>query len=420
MPPAQLDVPALRNTNRCAVHPSLLSQVYSTRPVSGLPGVVFEKRMSELRRSSSPFVRVGIDTTPLTFPPSGIRTYAEALLRQLRSDQPDVQLTEIISESSWIVRRLPGKPARFWWDTVGVGSASRGSNDLLHVLHGSAPLRVSLPCVVTLHDLIPFTDPDYRLSRSMRVYQAAIERALQRTAAVIAPSSYVADEARRRWGWPEEKLHVIPMAADTRFAPAVDPRVIPQSLTQLGITGPYIFNTGGFDARKNLPVLIGAFARFRQEISQPFQLVIAGAAHTTNRRVYPALQPEIDRLGLSEHILLTGFVSESVKVALYQHAAMYVTPSRSEGFGMTCLEAMACGTPVIAARRTSLPEVVGDAGLLVEPDPETIAATMISLATDEAQRDLLRTRGPQRARQFSWRQTAAMTADVYRSVLEHN
>lgn len=373
--------------------------------------------MPEDQTNHLQFVRAGIDATPLTFPPSGIRTYAEALLDQFANPAVGVEPVRIDPRASRTNRHLPGKSARLWWDLVAVGAHHPEDTDLLHVLHGSAPLRSSVPVVVTVHDLIPLTDPVYRQTRAMRVYQTFLERTLPRTEAMIVPSSYVASEAKRHWGLSGDRLHVIPMAISSDHVPAEDLQAVPPLLHQLGIHKPYVFNVGGFDERKNLPLLLEAFARFQREIETPHQLVIAGTPHTANERIYPPLAPVIALLGLEDQVVLTGSVPETTKIAIYQHAAMYVTPSRSEGFGLTCLEAMACGAPVIASNRTSLPEVTGDAAMLVETVAADIARAMTELATNPPLRDSLRTRGLIRAAQFSWPRTAAQTAAVYHSVL---
>jgi len=131
--------------------------------------------------------------------------------------------------------------------------------------------------------------------------------------------------------------------------------------------------------------------------------------------VYPPIKPIIERLGIADQVVLPGRVSEAEKLALYQGAAVYVTPSSYEGFGLTALEAMACGVPVIASNRTSLPEVISDAGLLVELDSRSLADAMIEVLADPKIAADLRVRGLARAASFSWRETARLTADVYRN-----
>jgi glycosyltransferase involved in cell wall biosynthesis len=186
---------------------------------------------------------------------------------------------------------------------------------------------------------------------------------------------------------------------------------------RFGVTGRYVFNVGGFDVRKNLPVLLEAFARVRTRLDESLQLVIAGAPHSDNPAVFPSLAPVIQRLGIERAVILPGRISEEEKVAFYQGAALYATPSLYEGFGLTALEAMACGVPTVAANRTSLPEVVGDGGLLVEPDAEAFAAAMFDILTNPARALELSANGMARAAAFTWQRTAQLTLAAYREVV---
>jgi glycosyltransferase involved in cell wall biosynthesis len=134
--------------------------------------------------------------------------------------------------------------------------------------------------------------------------------------------------------------------------------------------------------------------------------------------VFPPLVPTIERLSLSDLVVLPGRISDEDKLALYRGATLYATPSLYEGFGLTVLEAMACGVPTVAANRTSLPELVGDGGLLVEPDVESFAKAMSTILNHPEQAANLRARGLARAATFSWRKTAELTLDAYREVIE--
>ena len=185
-----------------------------------------------------------------------------------------------------------------------------------------------------------------------------------------------------------------------------------------GVHGRYLFNIGGFDRRKNLPLLIEAFAAAVPSLDDDVQLLIAGAPHTGNERVFPPLEPVIRQHGLDGRVVLTGRVSNEERTALYQAAHVYITPSEYEGFGLTPLEAMACGVPAIVADRTSLPEVVGDAGLCVEPAVDELARAIVSLMKDDALHDGLARRSLARARTFTWAEAARQTTEVYREALE--
>ena len=357
-------------------------------------------------------MRVAIDTSFLARAPSGTRTYLEQLLRHLPDVAPDIEPIRIAPPSP-----IDGRLSRARWELHGVARAAAAVGpDLLHIPTFSAPMRSGVPLVVTVHDVIPLVLPEYRRSWAMRAHLTVIRRTVRRSSAVVTPSRHAAGDAIRVLGIDPARVHVTPGAVDEAMTPADDPRDLAPTLARLGIRGRYVFNIGGLDVRKGIPSLLEAFASVRAALDEPLQLVIAGAAHTGNVQVYPPIEPHIVRLGLGDHVVLPGRVTEAEKLALYQGAALYVTPSSYEGFGLTALEAMACGVPVIAANRTSLPEVVGDAGILVDLDLGALAAAMTSVLT---RRDLgaeLRRRGLARSAQFSWRETARVTADVYRMV----
>jgi len=368
-------------------------------------------------------VRVVIDASFLLLPPSGTATYVRSLVAALQEVEPGLDLRLI--QPDWsaskrgalepIARRL----RRASWDTYGVSRrAARENPDLIHIPHFAAPVRAGRPLVVTVHDVIPLVLPEYGASPWMRAHLALMRRTIRQARLILTPSQAAADDISRVLGIVPERIRVTPEAAGPDYRPATDPKRVREVTARFGIGERYIFNVGGLDARKNVPALLEAFARARGQLTEPTRLVIAGAAHTANPRIYPPLEPVIQRLELQEAVVLTGRVSEEEKVALYQGASLYVTPSIYEGFGLTALEAMACGVPTIAANRTSLPEVVGDGGILVEPEPEAIATAMISVLNDPARAADLRERALARAAEFDWRRTARLTMEAYREAVE--
>jgi glycosyltransferase involved in cell wall biosynthesis len=225
---------------------------------------------------------------------------------------------------------------------------------------------------------------------------------------IIVPSGYVAGDVSRILGVDPSRIDVIPMGA------AVPE--LPEAPAQFA--GPYILHAGGFDARKNLPALLRAFALAVLQMGGDWRLILLGAPHTANPVVYPPIQPEIERLGLDSRVILTGRVSEREKHALFHYAAIAVAPSLSEGFGLPILEAMAHGVPVVASNRTSHPEVAGDAAILVEPTENAIAAALVQLANDSELRNDLSQRGRARAERFTWARTAQLTAETYHNALD--
>jgi glycosyltransferase involved in cell wall biosynthesis len=367
-------------------------------------------------------ITVAIDGNFLTMPHSGIGTYVRGLADALVADADALGIRIRMLEPAPGRFLHPGsKQHRFLWDAFGITGALMAAGDpkpdLLHLPQMSAPFAVPVPLVVTIHDVIPFVMDDYRASRAMRLYTGLMARSVKKARRVIAPSDSAKTDIARVLGIREEKIVAIPEAADASLVPVTDDSANRTVAQRWGVRGRYLFNIGGFDRRKNLPLLIEAFAAAIPRIDDDVHLVIAGAPHTGNERVFPPLEPVIRRHGLEGRVLLTGRVTDDERRELYQAAHLYITPSEYEGFGLTPLEAMACGVPAIVANRTSLPEVVGDAGLTVEPTVDDLAAAIVEVMTDDAMRDDLSRRSLARARTFTWAEAARRTADVYREAI---
>jgi len=311
-----------------------------------------------------------------------------------------------------------GKSHKLWWEQRGVvRAAHRASADLLHVPYFAGPRSARLPLVITIHDVIPLVFPEYGGSLPMRLYLRLVIGTARRARMILTDSDC---SARDIQGWleiPSDRIQVIPLAADPSFRPVDDPEASAALRERYDLRGPVVFNVDGLDVRKNLAALVEAFARALPELPPDTRLVIAGRAHTGNRRLYPPLETSIRAWGLQDQVVLAGRVGDAEKLALYNLADLYVSASLYEGFGLSPLEAMACGTPVVSSNRASLPEVVGSGGLLVDPTPARLAAAIVSVTTDEWLRRDLGRRALARAGAFSWERTADATRDVYRHVI---
>ncbi len=374
-------------------------------------------------------MRVAIDGQFLSLPPSGTGTYLRNLIDALPSAAPDITFTIVDSadEANWprhwrllpaTIRNEP-RLRRLNWEALGFGKAAAllPDIDLLHIPSMAAPLRSRLPYVVTVHDAIPFVLPEYRASRAMRAHLTLMRHTIAKATLILTPSNAAALDLVSVLGLPAGKIRVTPEAADPRCVPSEHTDVLEVVRRRFGISGPFCFTVGGLDVRKRVDLLIESFARSLPELPEGAQLVIGGKAHSGNSVVYPPLQPVIDRFGVRNRVIVTGWLGDAEKVALYQAATVYVTPSIYEGFGLTALEAMACGTPVIAANRTSLPEIVGSAGLLVEPNARDLGRALVELMNNEELRCEMRAKGLERASHYTWRRTAELTADAYREAV---
>lgn len=369
-------------------------------------------------------MRIAIDAQFLQLPPSGIGTYVRNLIGVLPAA---LEGDELVVLQRTPVPRLPRALAldarlqRWWWESAGAaGAALTGGADLLHVPSFAAPLRSRAPVVVTIHDAIPFLLPAYRASVAMRAHLALTHRTTARARLVLTPSTSAAVDIERVLGIPRERLRIVPLAADPACRPpsAADAAALDAVRARFGLAGPWIFSAAGLDVRKRVDLLLAAFAGAADRLPPDTRLVLAGSAHSLNSHVYPHYGDVVRTLGIGDRVVFTGWIDEATKIALYQGAAAAVTASVAEGFGLTVLEGMACGAPVIATARTSLPEVAGDAALLVEPTVAAWREALMRVVGDDALAEELRGRGLARAAMYSWERTAAATVAVYREALE--
>lgn len=308
-----------------------------------------------------------------------------------------------------------GALAKLWFEQVTFPRHSAGA-DIAHVPYWAPPLRPIVPTVVTVHDLIPLLLPDYRRDIRVRAYTTLVARATPYAAAVLADSEHTAADIRSHLDVDPARVHVVPLGVampedraglDARAADLRTRRRLPARF------GLYL---GGFDARKNLLTLLRAWRDVYAGTRTP--LVIAGRLPAAGDDLFRHPSELARQAGLAEEAyILLGPVGEGEKWALYRAAAVFAFPSRYEGFGLPPLEAMAVGTPVVAADASSLPEVVGDAGLLVAPeDVAGWASAIRGIVGDSGKAAALAEAGRSRAAGFTWQRTAAMTREVYSTV----
>ena len=292
---------------------------------------------------------------------------------------------------------------------------ARARVDLFHAPHYVVSPFTTIPYVVTIHDCIHLRFPQYLPSQAARVYaQVMMRTAARRARRVLTVSQASKDDIRHFLGVPDSKVEVIHNAIDAGIAAAPTAEAITRVCQRFQLTSSYILYAGNIKPHKNVDRLIEAYSILRRRGYEQVKLLIIGDEISK----YLNLRRLVHRFQLHQHVRFFGFVPEATLAVLYRKAAMFVFPSLYEGFGLPPLEAMAAGTPVITSKVSSLPEVVGDAALLVDPmDAGAIADAMARLLDDEAlRRDLIR-RGHERARAFSWTRSVARTREVYGEVL---
>ncbi len=274
--------------------------------------------------------------------------------------------------------------------------------DLVHATSALIPPVGRRPLVVTVHDLAFRHHPEAYPPRG----RAWHERSAQLTAAhanrILVPSAATARDLTGLYGVEPDRIDVIPLGTTTATPDLDGTRRL---LTRLGVTGPFLMAVGTLEPRKNLPRLVAAFAQATEALPD-HRLVVVGPTGWGPELVVPE--------AVADRVTLAGRVPEEVLHGLYELADALAYPSLYEGFGLPVLEAMAHGTPVLTSNRSSLPEVVGDAALLVDPDDTTaIAEGLVRLVDDRRLRARLTVMGPRRAAGFSWAATATSTEQAY-------
>ena len=268
--------------------------------------------------------------------------------------------------------------------------------------------------VITVHDLAFRLFPE-TASPGTKKWLQELDSAVHRATRIVTVSEATKADIVEGFRVPEERVAVIPLGVDRKLFRPAPVEEIRRVRSRFRIEGPYLLFLGGIEPRKNLPAVVEAFARLPDDVRPT--LVIAGSYVPWNPEGIQALRRALDELdpAVRARVVLTGYVSDADKVALLSGAVGLVYPSRYEGFGLPVLEAMACLTPVLTSNVSSLPEVAGDAALLVDPgDTAAIGAGMEQLLRDEGLRDRLRQRGEERVARFTWEDTARGTADVLR------
>ena len=286
---------------------------------------------------------------------------------------------------------------------------------LLHEPHYVLPPATRCRSVVTIHDCIHLMFPQYLPYRYAHLYaRLSMWTATHQADRILTVSHASKRDILHFFNIPPEKIEVIYNAIDRRFLEPPDAAHMDRVRQRYQLDHPFALYVGNIKPHKNVVRLIDAFGRARQQGLDELRLVIIG----DDLSKYPALRQAVHRHRLDKHIRFLGFQPVETLAAFYRLARVFVFPSLYEGFGLPPLEAMASGTPVVTSNISSLPEVAGDAALLVDPsDTDAIAAGIVRAATDDTLRATLATRGLARAREFSWASAVGEVHRIYREVL---
>ena len=312
------------------------------------------------------------------------------------------------------VRMLPGprRPIQLGWVQLGWPPIDLllGRPDVLHVLTPVVPVPTKAPLVVTIHDLLPIHYPEWYSPRERWLFDRATRQAAKDATRVVTDSEAVGADVTATLGIPPERITVIPLAARPEFSGRPDPSAVVATCDRYRVeAGRFVLFVGGVAPRKNLGVLFDALAELRARVPD-LRLVVAGPIGEDSQPVLARVQ----ELGLGPSVRFTGYLPDAEVHALLAAALCLAHPSIYEGFGLTPLEAMSVGCPVICSDAGALPEVARGAGLLVPPDqPAAWREAIERLEGDAALRERLVAAGRTRAGELSWDACARRTAAVY-------
>lgn len=271
------------------------------------------------------------------------------------------------------------------------------------------PREKKCPFIITLHDVIPYRMPDTVGPQYMQIYSREIPEIIPMTDAIITVSDYSKKDIARSLNYPMDRIFVTHLAAEDIYFPQNKSLCREFVSKKYGINNKFILYVGGFSPRKNIKGLIQAFSLIKHKLKEPFNLVILGK----KGRSYYDYRDTAYELGLKDDVIFTGYVPVEELPLFYNAAHIFCYPSFYEGFGLPPLEAMACGTPTIASNITSIPEVLGDDAVYINPqDVHDISDKLLSLIEDEALRLQISFKGLRRSSMYSWKRTAVETIQV--------
>ncbi|MCQ9205354.1 MAG: glycosyltransferase family 4 protein [Omnitrophica bacterium] len=308
--------------------------------------------------------------------------------------------------------RVPNRILTTCWEKFSFPSIELllGKLDVFHIPYCHHFIPTSTELIVTIHDLIPLRFPQHFSKRSLDGYTRMHRKVLKKAKLIITDSQNSKNDIVELMGIDEKKIKVIMLGVDERFKQTGDKEKVSRYLSKYNINSKYILFVGGPSENKNVSGLLKGYKIFRENSSQNHKLVLVGKKSWG----YSKIIEEAKDLGLERDIIVTGYVSDEDLVYIYNGADLLVHPSLYEGFGFPPLEAMACGVPVVASDVSSIPEVVGDAAILIDPyNTEDLAQVIIKVIDDSSLRQELTKKGLQRAKDFSWERCARETLAVY-------
>jgi alpha-1,3-rhamnosyl/mannosyltransferase len=365
-------------------------------------------------------VRIGIDAGRMVHGRGGVASYTRELIRALVAPDVEHEIVlfdldghDIVTET--LTKAFGELPERVW-----IASAAKPELEALDLFHapGFAVPDMGAPNLIfTLHDLTILSHPEcHTLANKVRTL-ASVADALARGATILSDSEATRREALRLLSLPAEKVEVLPPILNPCFRAGGDASADTEVARKQGIDGPYVLAVGSLEPRKNIERLLDAWTALPDRLRSTHQLVVVAADGWRQRNIVRRL----DGLAHTGSVVRVGRLNDDELAALYRRARALVFPSLAEGFGLPVAEAMACGAPVVTSNSSSLPEVAGDAAILVDPeDVDEITAAMARVLEDEDLRRGLRDRGYEQSLCFSRDAVLPRLLEIYRRTVQRS
>lgn len=373
-------------------------------------------------------MKIGIDGRAAKwYRGTGIGTYTHQLISSLNSIDSNDDYLVFLPEGSSLkdlknnfkIEEVKSNLQENFWDEVSVPNIlDNHSMELYHVPQNGVGLSENINCLkaITLHDIIPLRMPETVSDRYLRIFNNELPKMLKNCEGIITVSEFSKQDIAKEFNFPKEKIYVTHLAAEDIYKPmskCLCKKIISE---KYGIKDNYVLYVGGFSPRKNIIGLIEAFSLIPRNKRKNIKLVITGNKGFS----YSKYKQRAEDLKIAEDVIFTDFIPLEDLPTFYNGAEVLVYPSFYEGFGLPPLEAMACGTPVIASNVTSLPEVCYDSALLIDPyNIEDLSYAIEKVLNDTLLMLTMVKKGLMRSINFSWNNTALKTIEAYSSMIKN-
>lgn len=356
---------------------------------------------------------------------TGIGTYTHQVITYLNKLDQQNQYLIFLPENSSLddlnnnfqIETVTTNPNNNFWDEIRVPNIlSSNDIDLYHVPQNGVGLSASVKCkkVITLHDIIPLRLPDTVSDRYLKIFNEDLPKILPELDGIITVSQFSKKDIAKEFSYPLDKIFVTPLAAESIYKPLSKSQCKIILSKKYDIHNKFILYVGGFSPRKNILGLIEAFSLLTKEDRSDVKLIIVGNKGPS----FSKYEQRVSELHLTDSVIFTGFIPLDDMPIFYNATEVLVYPSFYEGFGLPPLEAMACGTPVIASSVTSLPEVCYDSALLVNPSNiEALSYSISRVLNDSFLMLSMVKKSLMRSVNFSWKKTATLTIDAYKNII---